>query len=85
MAAQNQHYVPQFILRQFALNNEREQVRVYDKHTDKEFTTSVRNIMAERRFNEFIFDEYIASFEQIAGKIEEKIIPDYQKITRLSP
>ena len=67
MAAQNQHYVPKFVLRQFLTEGDGGRVHVYDKHTDRAFVTSIRNIMAERRFNEFAFDEdYIASFEPVA-------------------
>lgn len=80
MAAENQHYVPKFILRQFTVNAEKEQVRVYDKLKNTEFTTSIKNIMAERRFNEFIFEEYIASFEQIAGAIENGLLPTYRTV-----
>ena len=80
MAAENQHYVPKFILRQFTINGEKERVRVYDKKNDTEFTTSIKNIMAERRFNEFHFDEYIASFEGVAGKIEEILLPIYRLV-----
>ncbi|WBY09723.1 DUF4238 domain-containing protein [Sphingomonas sp. 7/4-4] len=83
MAAQNQHFVPKFILRQFTINERDERVRVYDKHTGKEFTTSIKNIMAERRFNEFMFDDdYIASFEEIAGRIEDTVIPVYRHVIK---
>jgi hypothetical protein len=80
MAAENQHYVPKFILRQFMIDDAKEQVRVYDKINDTEFTTSIKNIMAERRFNEFHFDEYIASFEGLAGKIEDVLLPIYRTV-----
>jgi hypothetical protein len=80
MSAQNQHYVPKFVLRQFLSNERREQVSVYDKHADRAFTTSIRNIMAERRFNDFVFDEWSGSFEPIATKIEHFILPRYSKI-----
>jgi hypothetical protein len=59
MAAEKQHYVPQFILRQFLANERDERVTVYDKHDDKTFVTSIKNIMAERRFNEFYFEELL--------------------------
>ena len=58
MAAQNQHYVPQFILRQFLSNQKKEQVTVFDKKTGKIFITGIRNIMAERRFNNFTFESF---------------------------
>jgi hypothetical protein len=81
MTAQNQHYVPKFILRQFLSDETKEQVSVYDKHTDRVFFTSIKNIMAERRFNDFNFDNCRVSFEPIACHIESLILPRYQKIT----
>jgi hypothetical protein len=80
MAVQNQHYVPKFILRNFLSNEAKEQVSVYDKHGDRTFTTAIRNIMAEKRFHDFIFDDWIVSFEPIASKIEHIILPRYSKI-----
>jgi hypothetical protein len=80
MNAQKHHYVPKLILRNFLFDKKREFVRVYDKKEDKEFKTSINNIMAERRFNDFTFDEYIVSFENVAGKIEEVILPAYRSV-----
>ena len=73
--AQNQHYVPKFLLRKFLSNAQNEQVSVYDKHSDKGFTTSIANIMAERRFNDFVINEWRGTFEETAGRIEDQIIP----------
>ncbi|WP_339614455.1 DUF4238 domain-containing protein [uncultured Parvibaculum sp.] len=82
MTAQNQHYIPKFILRQFLENENKERVAVYDKHTEKVFITSIRNIMAERRFHDFAIDDWETSFEPIATKIENEILPVYQKILK---
>jgi hypothetical protein len=81
VAAQKQHYVPQFILRQFLSEKDGERVAVYDKHDDKTFVTSIKNIMAERRFNDFAFgDEYIASFEPMASRAEDQVLPAYRQV-----
>lgn len=81
MAAQKQHYVPQFILRQFLSEKDGERVAVYDKHDDKTFVTSIKNIMAERRFNDFAFDdEYMASFEPVACRAEDAMFPAYKQV-----
>ena len=80
MTAQNQHYVPKFILRQFLADAAKEQVHVYDKHSDRSFTTSIKNIMAERRFNDFVFEDWIVSFEGIACGIESLVLPCYQRV-----
>lgn len=81
MAAQNQHYVPKFVLRQFLAEGGGERVHVYDKHTDRAFVTSIKNIMAERRFNEFAFDDdYLASFEPVACGAEDQVLPAYRQV-----
>lgn len=68
------------MLRNFLSDVQKEQVSVYDKHTDKVFVTAIKNIMAERRFNELQYDDFILSFQPVACKIEEFILPRYQKI-----
>src|SRR5258708_1066961 len=78
--AQNQHYVPKFILRNFLSDGPKDQVSVYDKHEDRVFVTSVKNIMAERPFNDFSMADWIVSFENIDSKIEEMILPTYRRI-----
>lgn len=81
MAAQNQHYVPKFILRQFLSDERNERVSVYDKQTQKVFVTSIKNVMAERRFNEFAFsDDWMASFEPVACAAEDQVLPTYRKV-----
>ena len=81
MGAQNQHYVPKFVLRQFLAEGAGERVHVYDKHEDQTFVTSIKNIMAERRFNEFVFDDdYIASFEPVACGAEGQVLPAYREV-----
>jgi Protein of unknown function (DUF4238) len=80
MRAENHHYVPKFVLRNFLSDVQKEHVSVYDKHTDRVFVTAIKNIMAERRFNELQYDDFILSFEPVACKIEESILPRYQKI-----
>lgn len=83
MAAQNQHYVPKFILRQFLADEENERVNVYDKHKDQTFVTSIKNVMAERRFNDFKFgDNWTASFEPIACAAEDQVLPAYREVVQ---
>lgn len=71
--AQNQHYVPQHLLRNFS-QGDRERVHVFDKHTGRSFTTSVRNVLAERRFNDFQLGEFEVSAEPAMGKLEDMVI-----------
>ena len=80
-AAQNQHYVPKFILRNFLSNPKKEQVQVFSKSSRKGFTTSIKNIMAERRFHEFRIDEnYLVSFEGSVCRVEEILLPAYKSV-----
>ena len=80
-AAENQHYVPKLILRNFLQNEEKERVSVLSKSGKREFITSIGNIMAERRFNEFrVNDDFLASFEDAASNIEGEVAPTYSKI-----
>lgn len=79
--AQNQHYVPKFILRNFLQNEDKERVSVFEKSTGRGFITQIKNIMAERRFHEFaVDDDHYASFEGAAGKMEDLIIGTYSRI-----
>jgi hypothetical protein len=80
---QNQHYVPKFILRQFLTNTDGERVAVYDKQKDKTFVTSIRNVMAENRFNDFLFDDdWMVSFEPLACAAEDQVLPTYHKVLK---
>ncbi|MBB5224600.1 hypothetical protein HNP73_004571 [Amaricoccus macauensis] len=80
-AAQNQHYVPKFILRNFLADTKGQRVHVFRKPTQKGFTTSIDNIMAERRFHEFhIEDNLIASFEGAVCDIENALLPTYRAV-----
>jgi len=80
-AAQNQHYVPKLVLRHFLSNEAKEQVTVFDKKTGQTFTPNIAGVMAERRFHDFqISEEYISSFEQTAGRVEDALLPTYRRI-----
>lgn len=80
-AAQNQHYVPKFILRQFLSDEKKERVSVFRKTTRCGFVTSIDNIMAERRFYEFqVQPGYLASFEDAACRIEDIVLPVYRAL-----
>jgi hypothetical protein len=79
--AQNQHYVPKFILRNFLSNPKREQVHVFSKSSGRGFTTSIKNIMAERRFHEFNIDvNYLLSFENSVFRVEDMLLPAYRSV-----
>ncbi|MDB5789306.1 DUF4238 domain-containing protein [Caballeronia mineralivorans] len=50
--AKVQHYVPQFLLRNFG-TGKKDQLHVFNKATDKTFLTNARNVAAESRFYDF--------------------------------
>lgn len=79
--AQSQHYVPKLVLRNFLSNETKEQVTVFDKKTGKIFTPNIAGIMAERQFHDFqVSEEYVASFEQTAGRFEDAVLPTYRRV-----
>lgn len=54
---------------------------MFSKSSGKGFSTAIKNIMAERRFYEFIVDEnYLASFEESVCRVEEMLLPAYRDI-----
>lgn len=50
--AKVQHYVPQFLLRNFG-NGKKDQVWVYDKSSNRSFASNTKNIASESRFYDF--------------------------------
>lgn len=50
--AKVQHYVPQFLLRNFGMGK-KDKLHVFDKQSGKSFATNVRNVAAESRFYDF--------------------------------
>ena len=77
----NQHYVPQFLLRNFAANK-KEQVHVFDKLKENKFLTSVRNIAAENSFYNFDIDGNTESIEEILSQIEADSTQVIEKIKK---
>lgn len=68
--AEIQHYVPQFLLRQFG--NAKEQVFVFNKRTGKVFQTHARNIAAEKNFYDFNIKGSDVTLEKSLGELEGK-------------
>ncbi len=70
-----QHYVPQFYLKNFA--NEKEQIWVYDKVTDKSFQTHIKNVAGERYFYDVpSLDQRTGvkqSVEKLLSHVEDKM------------
>lgn len=67
--AQRQHYIPQFLLRNFSAHKKR-QICVYDKATGKSFSTNIKNIAAEHSFYDFTFEDSEYTIEPALAQIE---------------
>lgn len=85
MAAKHQHYVPRLLLRGFLSKQggeaDKERVRVLDMNEDREFVTSIDNVMGEGRFNDFWIDEEtLATLDPVCDRIETHISPLVQRI-----
>lgn len=88
MGQQNQHYVPRFLLRRFASNNEH--IFVYDKSNDRQFRTNIANIASEKSFYDYDVDEEQFSIEPDLSDFESKSAPilnailEYQSLQSLT-
>lgn len=67
--AKVQHYVPQFLLRNFG-NGKKDQLNVFDKHKDRSFLTNAKNVACESRFYDFNLDEVELTLEPTLSVLE---------------
>ncbi|MCX5826175.1 MAG: DUF4238 domain-containing protein [Deltaproteobacteria bacterium] len=65
------HYVPQFILRNFATEG-RTRLYVFDKQTDRVFPANVADVAAENRLYEFSLGDLTATIEPSLADFESK-------------
>lgn len=77
--AKVQHYVPQFLLRNFG-NGKKDQVWVYDKATGRSFSTNAKNIASESRFYDLELDGTATTLEPMLSKLEGNAKPIIGKI-----
>jgi hypothetical protein len=64
-----QHYVPQFLLRNFCAG-EKPKIWAFDKNTGKSFETNVRNVAGEREFYDLSVGDATLSLEEGLSKLE---------------
>jgi hypothetical protein len=69
--AKIQHYVPQFLLRNFG-NGKKDQVWVYDKLSNRSFASNAKNVASENRFYDFEYKEQQLSIEPWLSKLENR-------------
>ena len=77
--AKNQHYVPQFVLRNFTVGDGK-QIYVFDKQDEKSFITNIRNIAAETDFYNFDVKEFKFTIEPALSDLESNIYVAFEKI-----
>ena len=88
--AKVQHYVPQFLLRNFG-TGKKDQLNVFDKQIGKIYKTNCKNVACESRFYDFNFDGTELSIEPSLSNIESiakpiiKGISEKETLEHLSP
>lgn len=78
----NQHYVPRFILKNFAFNSGNNQVYVYDKKEDNSFPTNIENIATEKGFYNIEIKGKKATIETSLSNIEDGAANILEKILK---
>ena len=69
--AKKHHYIPQFLLRNFAFDRRR-RLYVFDKRTDRVFVASVADAAAENRLYEFSIDGTVGTIEPSLAEFESE-------------
>lgn len=75
----NQHYVPQFLLKNFT-QGKKPQVWVFDKKTGNKFKSNVRNVASEKNFYDFTFKGVEGTIEPALSEIESSASKILKKI-----
>jgi hypothetical protein len=73
MSPAKHHYVPQCLLRQFAIGSKKRQVYVFDKHTDSQFLSAIKDVACETGFNTVIVDGERKSFEGFFQQFDDAL------------
>ncbi|MCV3240426.1 DUF4238 domain-containing protein [Mesorhizobium sp. ZC-5] len=80
MPRENQHYVPQFLLRNFCAEGK---LHIFDKKTGREFYSNPRNVMGESDYNVVALkDSYYIDFELRFTHIENLAKPVFEDIIK---
>lgn len=69
--AKVQHYVPQFLLRNFG-NGKKDQVWVFDKSSNRSFPSNTKNVASESRFYDFKSEGQQLSIEPWLSEMEKQ-------------
>jgi Protein of unknown function (DUF4238) len=66
----NQHYVPQFLLRNFASSSGGDQVHVFDKANEKSFSAAINRVASARAFYDYEDEGERPSIDPLLTKLE---------------
>jgi hypothetical protein len=78
-----QHYVPQFLLRQFGHGKKlKEKLSVLDKRNASVFSAAVRDAANENKFYEYHCEAGSADFEKLTEKLDTKVAPIVSDVLR---
>lgn len=90
MDKRKHHYVPQFLLRNFA-SEKRERLYAFDKWNDRQFQVAVKDAAAEHGYNSFeteqasgCAEEYFTEIETAASPFIQEIVSD-RRLPALAP
>ncbi|MCC9073555.1 DUF4238 domain-containing protein [Flavobacterium sp. F-65] len=72
------HYLPQFVLRRFSIDTKGKQIYVFDKQTEKCYTSSILNSGSENDYNTVLTDTEEFNFEYLFQKTDNL----YAELTR---
>lgn len=76
------HYVPQSVLRNFSIGDEKKQVWVFDKMTGKSYVSSILNAGSENKFNTVKMGEEEVNAEPLFDRIDGELAAVVAKIVR---
>jgi hypothetical protein len=77
--AKVQHYVPQFLLRNFG-NGKKDQLYVFDKQMARNFRTNAKNVASESRFYDFDLNGESLTLEPFLSELEGKTKQLFQRV-----
>jgi len=87
----NQHYVPQFLLKNFQIvgkKGKESAIFIFDKSTNKEYQGPIKSTASERYFYEvkeysYTIEDKLGEYESVAGEIVRKIL-EHKSLKRMT-
>jgi hypothetical protein len=81
MPGEQQHYVPQFLLKNFT-HGKKPKIFVYDKSNDKRFHTNIKNVAAENGFYDLEVEDTVLTMEPGLAHLEANTSRIIRKLTK---